>query len=419
MRKQFEDPDLLLLDLQHRTYKYFLDAADVKTGLVADRLPMLGIDGHRSDRRVASIAACGFSLASHAVAASKPWPEAYGAEAKVLRLLRSCLTIVEEQNGFMYHFVDGRTGVRAFQSEVSSIDTAILVAGAMTAGIRFGGEVRQLTDVLIDRIQWRWLLTEEDVFSMGWTPENGQLPHRWDRYSELLLLVLIAMGSRSFDVPETVWTAWARQDVLHYKSQPYLSYPPLFVHQFSHAFFDFRGVCDQKGAGRNYWENSVLAHLAHVEFLEKLSTKFPNVCGHYSEELWGISSSDSESGYRDWGGPYQDGRIELDRGIDGTVVPSATAGGLPFVPSLSKRSLMFQYTTFADVAWGTYGFCNAFNPRTNWVSPDVIGIDAGLTLLMIENLLNGGVWKLFMQHDVAVRGMTHAGFDTSHSIAKH
>ena len=255
------------------------------------------------------------------------------------------------------------------------------------------------------------MLNGGNQFSMGWKPEGGFLEGRWDRFSELTLLVLIAIGARKNSVSPDCWNAWRRADVIHHNGQSFLSYPPLFVHQYPHAFFDFKEF--KSPSGRSYWENSVNAHLAQIEFMTELSKRYPEQLGHYGEDLWGLTSSDSAFGYRDWGGPYRQGHFEPERGIDGTIVPSAAAGGLPMVPQQALRTLLYQKNTFGDRVYGHYGFINAFNPRTEWFGSDVIGIDTGITLLMTENLLNGSIWNQFMQHEIAQRGFEAAGFKKS------
>ena len=338
------------------------------------------------------------------------WADPDVAHASTLRLLTSLNTIAAHERGFLYHFISCATGQRSPHSEASSIDTAILLAGAMVAATTFADDKRivDLANRLCDRIDWNWMLNGGDQFSMGWTPENGFLESRWDRFSELTLLVLIAIGARTNSVPPDCWNAWRREDVIHHNGQSFLSYPPLFVHQYPHAFFDFKEF--KSPSGRSYWDNSVNAHLAQIEFMTELSKRYPDQLGHYGEDLWGLTSSDSAFGYRDWGGPYRQGHYEPERGIDGTIVPSAAAGGLPMVPEQALRTLMYQKDAFGERVYGHFGFINAFNPRTHWFGNDVIGIDTGITLLMTENLLNGSIWNQFMQHEIAQRGFEAAGF---------
>lgn len=401
------DPQRRFLeDLRSRCYRYFIDTADPVTGLVPDRASF----NRHAQSSYSSAACCGFALASFSSAARSGWAEPEVAHASTLRLLRTLNTMVAHERGFVYHFIDCATGRRSPNSEASSIDTAIMLSGAMVAATTFKDDpqIVELANQLSDRIDWNWMLNGGNQFSMGWTPEYGFLDARWDRFSELTLLVLIAIGARKNSVSPDCWNAWRREDVIHHNGQPFLSYPPLFVHQYPHAFFDFKDF--KSPSGRSYWDNSVNAHLAQIEFMSELGRRYPDQFGHYGDDLWGLTSSDSAFGYRDWGGPYRQGHFEPERGIDGTIVPSAAAGGLPMVPQQALATLMFQRDTYQEKVYGDFGFINAFNPRTDWFGSDVIGIDTGITLLMTENLLNGSIWQQFMQHEIAQRGFEAAGF---------
>jgi hypothetical protein len=324
-------------------------------------------------------------------------------------MLTSLLSLAEHERGFVYHFIDRTTGARALNCEASTIDTALLIAGAMHASQAFAddSEIVAMSDALYRRVQWRAMLGENGCLHMGWNPETGMISHQWDSFSELTILVLLAIGAPANEIPGECWQAWRRSKTLHHDGQPFLSYPPLFVHQYPHVFFDFRSVVSP--SGRSYWRNSQIAHHAHIAYLNSLAQEHASF-RHYGDDLWGITSSDSESGYRDWGGPYEDGVTRPERGIDGTVVPSAAGGALAIVPEPSLRTLNFQRQQYGATVYGRYGFANAFNPATGWVGRDVIGIDTGITLLSAANLINEGVWKPFMQHPAAVRALDRAGF---------
>ena len=395
-----------LKDLRRRCYQFFVDTADPDTGLVPDRAKFNG----KEHSEYASVATCGFALASYAAAAKSNWADADAARDATLRLLTSIDTKVANEKGFVYHFVDLKTGQRVPKSEASSIDTALLTAGAMVAATTFADDKKivSLANKLCDRVDWKWMLNGSNQFSMGWTPEMGFIKQRWDRFSELTILVLIAIGARKNAISPDCWKAWQREDMLTFHGKPFINYAPLFVHQYPHAFFDFKNF--ESPSGRSYWDNSVTAHLAQIEFMAELGKRYPKKMAHYSEKLWGLTASDSVDGYRDWGGPYKQGEFKPERGIDGTIVPSAAAGGLPFVPEQALRTLMHQKDTFKSRVYGQFGFIDAFNPRTDWFASDVIGIDTGITLLMAENLLNGSIWEQFMKHEVAQQGFESAGF---------
>jgi hypothetical protein len=234
------------------------------------------------------------------------------------------------------------------------------------------------------------------TFEMAWTPENGSSSTRWDTYCELMMLYLLALGSTTYPVPTSIWSAWTRPP-FQYQGISYISGAvPLSTHQYSHAWFDFRNKQD---AYADYFDNSVKATQAHKWFCTSLSGQFSD----YSSSLWGITSSDSVNGYVAWGGPPAMGPI------DGTVVPAAAAGSVPFVfPDTLQvlRTIRGKY----PAAWKTYGFVDAFNPVTNWYDPDVVGIDTGISMLMAENARTGFVWQTFMSSPEAQAGMAAAGF---------
>ena len=395
-----------LRDLQRRCYRYFQEAVDPKTQLVYDRAAN---DGSRHSE-FASSAACGFGLAAHAVAARYDWAPRDEIQDRVRTMLHSLLELAAHERGFLYHFIDAKTGARAVSSEASTIDTALMLAGVLTASSAFQNdeEITKTADALYRRVDWRWMQGEDGCLHMGYLPERGVIPHKWDQFSEHLILQLLAIGAPANAIAPKSWDAWRREPVLTYAGKEFLSYPPLFVHQYSQAFFPFQNF--RSASGRSYWDNSVTAHEAQLGFQKSLAERFPKQFGHYGDDLWGLTSSDSPNGYRDWGGPYRNDRIEPDRGIDGTVVPSAAGGALAIVPEQALRTLRYQKANFKDRIYGRYGFANAFNPATDWVGSDVIGIDTGITLLMAENLLTGGVWDLFMQQPAAMRGLKLAGF---------
>ncbi len=231
----------------------------------------------------------------------------------------------------------------------------------------------------------------------GWSPETGFLPYRWDYYSELMMMYLFGLGSSSHPLPGEVWNAWKRT-TFEYEGLRYIgSYAPLFVHQYSQAWFDFRGKRD---AYADYFLNSMTATEVHRLFCLELAKQFPD----YSNDLWGITASDSENGYVVWGGPPAIGPI------DGTVVPSAAGGSLAFLPSATLRVLKTIKDRYGTHAWSRYGFVNAFNPLKNWYDTDVIGIDTGITMMMAENLRTGFVWNTFMKNPEVARGFERAGF---------
>jgi hypothetical protein len=238
----------------------------------------------------------------------------------------------------------------------------------------------------------------------GWLPEAGFLPYRWDYYSELMMMYLLGLGSSSHPLKAEAWDAWKR-NIFEYDGLRYIgSFAPLFVHQYSQAFFDFRGKRDRYA---DYFQNSAIATDVHRRFCLELAKQFPD----YSDDLWGITASDSDKGYVVWGGPPAMGPI------DGTVVPSAAGGSLPFLPQPVMRVLRNIRNRYPQ-AWGAYGYVNAFNPLKGWYDSDVVAIDTGITLLMAENARTSFIWNTFMKNREALQGMERAGFKTYQSPDK-
>jgi hypothetical protein len=232
------------------------------------------------------------------------------------------------------------------------------------------------------------MLNGGKTFSMGWTPETGFFPARWDTYCELMMLYLLALGSPTFPIEPSSWSAFSRPRIT-YNGFTYISgNDPLFTHQYSHAWFDFR---NKRDAFANYFTNSVAATQAHKAFCIALGSP-------YSDTYWGISASDSQHGYTAWGGPPAQGQI------DGSVVPNATSGSLPFLPTDCLQVLQSLNSNYAAKAWGRYSFCDAFHPAANWYDPDVLGIDLGISLLMAENYRTGFVWQTFAQNEGEGKG---------------
>lgn len=392
------DEDQFLEDLERTSFQFFWNETNPVTGLVKDRSHADGTD----QRNAASIAATGFGLTAHCIADQRGWEQRAEIRDRVRNTLRFVATRVENEHGFYAHFLNIQNGERVFQSEVSSIDTAIFLCGVLTCRAYFDdAEIYELATQLFERVDWLWMLQNKRTLSMGWTPEHGFLTTRWDTYSELMMIYLLGLGSASHTLPATAWSAWARPNY-EFNGIRYIgARAPLFVHQYSHAWFDFRETRDRFA---DYFTNSVIATKVHKLWCLELAQQFPD----YTEDLWGITASDSTRGYTAWGGPPEMGRI------DGSIVCCATAGSLPFLPQETLRVLRYIRENFGRKAWRTYGFVDAFNPLTNWYSPDVLGIDVGITIVMAENARTGFVWEQFMKNAEVQRGMSRAGF---HEVA--
>jgi hypothetical protein len=388
-----QEDDDFLQEMEKRNFQYFWDQAGVQTGLIRDRCNVLKDD----NSIVASIAATGFGLTALCIGQQREFISPSDARDRVLATLRFLWKKMPTHRGFFYHFADINTGERVWDSEVSSVDTAILLCGLLTCRRHFEGhsEISLLAYEIFNRVDWSWLSEDTSLLPHGWTPEFGFLPYRWDYYSEMMMIYLLGLGSRPHPLPSDVWNAWKRTK-FEYDGIRYIgSFAPLFVHQYSQAWFDFRGKRDQYA---DYFENSTLATDAHRRFCLELGKQFPD----YSDDLWGISASDSQKGYVIWGGPPTMGPI------DGTIVPSAAAGSLPFMTQPVMRVLRNIKDHYGR-AWTRYGFLNAFNPLKNWYDSDAIGIDLGISMLMAENVRTGFVWNTFMKNQEAQRGMERAG----------
>lgn len=388
------DEEGFLEELERACFEFFWEEANATTGLVKDRSQAAGPDS----RNVASIAATGFGLTALCIAHERGWEDAAKLRDRVSATLRFVESHVPQAHGFFCHFVNIQTGDRVLQSEVSSIDTAIFICGVLTCRAYFDdAEIRGVADRLYNRVDWNWLLHGDKTLSMGWTPERGFIRTRWDSYSELMMVYLLGLGASTAAMSRQNWDSWTRP-FFEFNGVRYIgSHAPLFAHQYSHAWFDFRGKRDTYA---DYFTNSVVATKVHKLWCLELAREYPD----YSEDLWGITASDSARGYAVWGGPPAMGRI------DGSIVPCATAGSLPFLPEETIRVLRNIREKYDKRVWQKYGFVDAFNPLANWYSQDVIGIDIGITLLMAENARSGFVWQQFMKNEAAQRGMAKAGF---------
>ncbi len=387
------EDDQFLHEVESASFLFFWEQGSPNTGMVQDRCNV------RENRPggASSIAATGFGLTALCIGVQRGFIPAAAALERVFATLRFLWKKLPNHRGFFYHFANPETGERMFDSEVSSVDTTILLCGVLSCRQHFRHPaVAQLANLIFNRVDWTWLSEDTSLLTHGWSPEVGFLPSRWDYYSELMMMYLLGMGSSAHPLDPQTWNAWKRL-TFEYDGMRYIgSFAPLFIHQYSQAWFDFRGKHDKYA---NYFQNSITATEVHRRFCVELGRQFSD----YSDDLWGITASDSQQGYVVWGGPPESGPI------DGTVVPSAAGGSLPFLPAPTLRVLKNIRSKYPS-AWTKYGFTNAFNPLKNWYDSDVIGIDTGIILLMAENLRTGFVWDTFMKSPEAQRGMERAGF---------
>jgi hypothetical protein len=388
--------DQFLNDLEQANFLFFLEQTNPTTGLTKDRCNVRAND----TTTAASISSTGFGLTAICIGLKRGFIPYTEARLRVVRALSFIWHKLPTHRGFFFHFADINTGERVFESEVSSVDTAILLCGILMCRQCFQDrDIDEMAHAIFDRVDWTWIAEDTSLLSMGWTPEMGFISSRWSRYSELMMMYLLGMGSASHPLDKEAWFAWNRT-VFEYDGLRYIgAFAPLFVHQYSQAWFDFRQKRDRY---TDYFQNSITATYAHRIFCLELHSQFSD----YSESLWGITASDSKNGYVVWGGPPAMGPI------DGTVVPCAAGGSIPFLPAETMQVLHNIHDHYPN-AWSRYGFVDAFNPLTGWYDTDVIGIDTGITMLMAENARTGYVWEMFMKNPEAQRGMAAAGFTPS------
>ncbi len=389
------EDDQLLNEVERLSCCYFWEQASPETGLVKDRCNARRAGSDNST--VASIAATGFGLTALCIGDLRGFLSHSEARGRVLRTLTFLLEKLSHHRGFFYHWANLNTGERVWDSEVSSVDTAILLCGLLTCRTHFRDtDITLLVHTISNRVEWTWLSEDTSLLPHGWMPEVGFLPFRWDYYNEMMMMYLLGLGSPTYPLRTEAWDAWKRT-AFEYQGLRYIgSFAPLFVHQYSQAWFDFRGKRDRY---TDYFQNSVTATEVHRRFCVELGRQFPD----YSPDLWGITASDSDHGYVIWGGPPGVGQI------DGTVSPAAAGGSLAFLPQEAVRVLRTIKNRYPQ-AWSCYGFVDALNPLKNWYDSDVVGIDSGITMIMAENARTGYIWRIFMQNPEAQRGMERAGF---------
>ena len=389
-----------LSDLEHRCFKYFWDEMNPRNGLVPNRAPVAG-----GPAPVASIAATGFGLTALCIADEHHWEPHAEIYRRVLRTLKFFRYKAQCVHGFYYHFLGMRSGRRVRHCSVSSIDTALLIAGVLTVREHFAGTAAaRVATAIYRRVDWPWMLNSnfmpngEQTLAMGWKPESGFIHYNWFQFNEGPLIYLLGIGSQTHPLPPSSWGAWQRGPLVTYAGYTFMTCPPLFTHQYPEAWFNLRGLCDHYA---DYFRDSRYATLANQTMCIHLAKRFPD----YGPTAWGISASLSPTGYAAWGGP------PATPDINGTLVPCAAGGSIPFAPRRCIEDLMSMRKTFRKLhIYGRYGFVDAFNPLTGWVAKKLRGIDQGIMLIMAENYRTGFVWRTFMADPVAKRALQRAGF---------
>jgi hypothetical protein len=421
--------DPFLDTLQQRTVQWFLDVTPQETGLTPDRWPSAS---------PSSIAAVGFALTVYPVAAERGFLTRHEAAVRTARTLRFLRDLPQGEGrqgvagyrGFFYHFLDTRTGLRAWNCELSTIDTGLLLAGALFAQSYFNGtdsteiDIRAAADTLYRRTDWTWAMGTSPGVLMGWTPEEGFHSSPWHGYNEAMILYILALGSPTHPVPESVWQTWTSSYLWadHY-GQEYLNFMPLFGHQYSHIWIDFRGIADayMREKGIDYFENSRRAALAHQEYGRVNPARWYD----YADSIWGWTACDGPKDttfvvggaarmFRSYSARGTGAEEEVD---DGTLAPTAAGGSVPFAPAECTRALKAMRARYGAALWTQYGFIDAFNPTyitpatpQGWFDHDYLGIDQGPIALMIENFKSGFIWETMRGNPYLVAGLRRAGF---------
>jgi hypothetical protein len=359
------------------------DASSPGYGLIRDRFP--GSPG------IASIASVGFGLTAYPIGVEKGYitfEEGYERANGTLDTLLD----MERTEGFYYHFVDMQTGRRAWESEVSSIDTAILLMGVLTAGEYFGGEVADKANQIYDDVNWPWFVDESrNMFHMAYRPGQGYSGH-WDFYAEQLMLYILAAGSDTHPIDPAVYDGFTRHYGKYGDGEGFIHswFGSLFTYQYSHAWIDFREYRDQDGV--NWFDNSVAASLAQVDFATDMADQYSTL----GPNAWGLTASDGPNGYSGLYGAPPSGFDNNSHKIDDTVPPAGAIGSIIFVPQQAQAAMLNYYSI--EQLQGDYGFLDAYNLSENRFASDVIGIDKGISLLMLANFENDAVYEIMMSN---------------------
>lgn len=405
--------DALLDTIQHTAFNFFWNEANPANGLIRDRQNVSTPKDVPS-----SIASVGFGLTAICIGVDHGWVSREAAKDRVLTTLKTFWYAPQGSGnayagnyGLFYHFLDMNTAKRAWDSELSTIDTALLLAGIIDMKQYFTGSdsvetlIRKFSDSLYYRMNWDLMRNFNPGIMLGWMPATGFGGYgQWIGYSEATLMYIFALGSPTYPVDFTAWQKWTDGYNSNLKTQYgyyYVNFAPLFGHQYSHCWIDFRNIADDwmKEHNLDYFENSRRATLAQRAY------SIANPKGHigYSDSLWGITASDVPGGYAAHGAPPP----END---DGTIVPTAPISSIPFAPEVVIPVIKNMWNNYNAQLWTKYGFRDAFNLNLNWWGPDVIGIDQGPIIIMIENYRNQSVWKRFMKNPDVQRGMAAAKF---------
>jgi len=424
--------------LERRTFQFFWDLADSATGLMPDRWP---------SRTFISVGATGFALTAYPIGAERRYVTRAQAAARTLQTLDFLWRSRQDTarvgstgyKGFFYHFVSFGTGTRYRDVELSNIDTALLFAGALFCQSYFDGggaterKIRALTDSLVLRADWAWFKVRPPKLSLGWSPEEGFLPYDWGGYNETLILFLLALDSPRHGVGADTYKSYTSSYKWgSFQGQEYLGFAPLFGHQYTHVWVDFRNIADDfmREKRIDYFENSRRATYAQRAYATANPSRFKD----YSADIWGLTACDGPmDGKATLAGREREFHSYEARGAsheritdDGTIAPAAAGGSMPFAPEICLPALMAMRERYGDHVFRKYGFIDAFNPTLDeamktsaggaivpgvgWFDDDYLGIDQGPILAMLENWRTGLIWKHTRNNIHIRRGLRNAGF---------
>lgn len=427
-------PPYSIDELERRTFHFFWDLVDVNNQ-VPDRWPT---------KAFSSIAATGFGLSAYLVGAERGWVTREQAAERVLKTLLTLKDLPQGEaaegiagyRGFYYHFLDHQKSLRYRDVELSTIDSGLLMAGILSAQSYFDQNtptekaIREAADFLYRRVEWDWMLNVNQRISMGWKPESGFIQNEWFGYTEAMILYVLAMGSPTHPIAESSWDAWCQNYYWDkYQGQEHVNFGPLFGHQYSHLWIDFKGIQDKymRAKGIDYAENTRRATLSNWKYCQTNPGKFKD----YSDKIWGLTACDGPADWlakNDREGLCREREKYMGysaRGAatdylvdDGTIAPTAAGGSVPFAPEICLPALEAMWNTYGDSLVGQFGFKDAFNPGftacgrlpNGWFDVDYLGIDQGPIILMLENYRTGLIWNLMKKNPYIQKGLVRAGF---------
>lgn len=434
------DGDPVVNNLQRRTFNFFWRTANSSNGMMPDRYPTPSF---------ASIAGIGFALTAYVIGAERGYITRAQARTRTLRTLRTLARLPQgdaEQGmagyrGFYYHFLHMHNGARFGTTELSTVDTALMIAGVLVAQSYFDAntrserEIRRLAEELYARIDWVWAQNGGPTITHGWRPESGFIPFDWRGYNEALLLYVLALGSPTFAVERAVWDEWTKTYPEHwgtFSGQEHLSFGPMFGHQYSHVWIDFRGIQDDfmREKGIDYFENSRRAAYAQREYARQNPMRWRG----YDSEIWGLSACDGPAATVQMFNNDERGFFTyMARGTastqvvdDGTIAPTAAVGSIAFAPEIVIPTIRAFRARYGKHLYQRYGFLDAINPsftftdvqlrhgrvieNVGWVADDYLAIDQGPIVAMIENYRSGLIWTIMKRNSHIRRGLERAGF---------